>query len=326
MLPDYRDVAAHAQQRAGWLVPVWLPKGKRQGRYWLAFNPKRADRRLGSFRVNLQTGQWGDFATGNTGGDLISLKAYLLNATQRQACDLLALELGQRHASTLAQTFPPTSGARWKVAASIWAESLPVTQDSLVMDYLRGRGLEMVQVPQGLRFHPKLKERTTGQYFPALVAKVSNVQGDLRGIHRIFLSPYGTKANIADPKQMLGEVAGGAVRLTEATECVVVAEGIETALAVHEMFELPTWASLSTSGMRRVQLPVQIKTVYVAVDYDANAAGEEAGMALLHRLLSEGRNAMLLHPKRVIGKLPKECKGLDWLDVLNKEGELHHAA
>ena len=38
-----------------------------------AFNPRRADRHLGSFQINVRTGKWADFATGDRGGDLISL-------------------------------------------------------------------------------------------------------------------------------------------------------------------------------------------------------------------------------------------------------------
>ena len=40
-------------------------------------NPTRADRRPGSFSVNTRTGRWADFATGDRGGDVVSLAAYL---------------------------------------------------------------------------------------------------------------------------------------------------------------------------------------------------------------------------------------------------------
>lgn len=59
------------------VVPNWLPAGKRQGREWVATNPNRSDRSPGSFAVNLNTGKWADFASGDKGGDLVSLYAYL---------------------------------------------------------------------------------------------------------------------------------------------------------------------------------------------------------------------------------------------------------
>lgn len=72
---DFAAIAA--QLDPGTLVPQWLPHGKRQGREWVAKNPTRADGAAGSFSVNLTSGAWADFATGDKGGDLIGLFAYL---------------------------------------------------------------------------------------------------------------------------------------------------------------------------------------------------------------------------------------------------------
>jgi hypothetical protein len=53
------------------LCARWLPGGKRVGREYIALNPTRADKRAGSFKVNLQTGRWADFATGDKGSDAV---------------------------------------------------------------------------------------------------------------------------------------------------------------------------------------------------------------------------------------------------------------
>jgi hypothetical protein len=71
-----------------------LPGGKRIGSEIVALNPKRADRRLGSFKINRFNGRWGDFATGDKGGDPISLVAYLADVSQGEAARLLAQMLG----------------------------------------------------------------------------------------------------------------------------------------------------------------------------------------------------------------------------------------
>jgi hypothetical protein len=60
----------------------------------VALNPRRADRRLGSFKVNRYNGRWADFATGDKGGDPISLVAYLADVPQGAAALLLAQMLG----------------------------------------------------------------------------------------------------------------------------------------------------------------------------------------------------------------------------------------
>lgn len=71
-----------------------LPGGKTIGREFQALNPRRADRRLGSFKVNRHNGKWCDFATGDKGGDLVSLVAYLENVSQGDAARMLARMLG----------------------------------------------------------------------------------------------------------------------------------------------------------------------------------------------------------------------------------------
>jgi hypothetical protein len=76
------------------LVRTWLPEGRRQGGEWVARNPKRADRHPGSFSVNTRTGKWADFATGDRGGDVISLAAYLFDTSQGEAARTLAVVLG----------------------------------------------------------------------------------------------------------------------------------------------------------------------------------------------------------------------------------------
>ena len=71
-----------------------LPRGKAIGREIVTLNPRRADRNLGSFKVNRLNGRWCDFATGDKGGDPVSLAAYLADVSQSEAARLLAEMLG----------------------------------------------------------------------------------------------------------------------------------------------------------------------------------------------------------------------------------------
>jgi hypothetical protein len=73
----FRRIADETLRYADALVPRWLPNGKRDGVEWVALNPTRTDGRKGSFKVNMSTGKWSDFATGEAGGDLVALAAYL---------------------------------------------------------------------------------------------------------------------------------------------------------------------------------------------------------------------------------------------------------
>ena len=79
------------------LLRRWLPEGRLVGCEYTARNPRRADRQPGSFKVNVRTGRWGDFATGDRGGDVVSLTAYLSGTGQAEAARRLADMLGVRH-------------------------------------------------------------------------------------------------------------------------------------------------------------------------------------------------------------------------------------
>jgi hypothetical protein len=92
---DFRRTAQAALRAAPALLRAWLPHGRLVSKEWLALNPRRADRTPGSFKVNLRTGRWADFATGDGGGDLISLLAYLRGCDQAKAARAIVEELGR---------------------------------------------------------------------------------------------------------------------------------------------------------------------------------------------------------------------------------------
>jgi putative DNA primase/helicase len=125
---DIQVVTRAAFHEAEHLVPVWLPNGGREGHEWVALNPIRPDARLGSFKVNMRTCQWADFATSDKGGDLVSLYGYLKHLRQGKAAWELAQELGlesrmkeqpytKRSHSTPTPTIPPK--ARWQLLTPV---------------------------------------------------------------------------------------------------------------------------------------------------------------------------------------------------------------
>ena len=76
------------------LLNRWLPGGRTEGHEYVVRNPTRADRHLGSFRINLRSGRWSDFATGDCGGDPVSLAAYIAGVSQIKAAERVAEMLG----------------------------------------------------------------------------------------------------------------------------------------------------------------------------------------------------------------------------------------
>lgn len=67
------------------LLQQWLPGGVIRGGRYHVLNPRRSDKALGSFSIDLKTGRWADFATGDKGGDLIALYAYINNIDYKVA-------------------------------------------------------------------------------------------------------------------------------------------------------------------------------------------------------------------------------------------------
>ncbi len=91
---DFAGINRAALANVDTILSRWLPGGRVVGAEYLVRNPKRIDRRAGSFKVNRDSGKWSDFATGDKGGDLISLAAFLAGISQADAARALADMLG----------------------------------------------------------------------------------------------------------------------------------------------------------------------------------------------------------------------------------------
>jgi len=63
----------------------FAPGGKMEGREYVTLNPTRPDSSTGSFKINLDTGRWRDFAedAGASGGDAVSFVSYVLGAAHQ---------------------------------------------------------------------------------------------------------------------------------------------------------------------------------------------------------------------------------------------------
>jgi hypothetical protein len=196
-----------------------------------------------------------------------------------------------------------TDARRSKAALAIWQSARPAG-GTLVQNYLVSRGLHL-PAPPTLRFHTSLKHPSGGTW-PAMVALITRGSDNSPlAIHRTFLSRDGSGKAPAHPqKMMLGPCRGGAVRLASADGLLMVGEGIETCLAAMQATGKPAWAALSTSGLRSLELPPEVRDVVVLADGDA--AGEAAARAAALRWKSEGRRVRIARPPR----------GFDFNDVL----------
>lgn len=141
-----------------------------------------------------------------------------------------------------------------------------------------------------LRFHPACPFE--GGTAPAIVAAIAGTSGYLRGIWRIRLDGFGRKVE----RKGMGDCRGGAVRLVPALDenHVAVAEGIEDALAWHQLTRQRTWAGCSTSGVAGMVLPRRFARCTILAD--ADEAGMKAAAKLASRLKGEGRAVRIIRP------------------------------
>lgn len=92
--PTFAEINNLAVRVLPYILARVLPGGRMRQLEYVVLNPRRSDQSLGSFSVNIRTGKWADFATGDKGGDPVSLVAYLEDIGQRDALKLVAQMVG----------------------------------------------------------------------------------------------------------------------------------------------------------------------------------------------------------------------------------------
>lgn len=287
---------------AAGLPLAWYPAGKHYGQS-LRIGNMIGDPG-GSFWICLRTGAWKDHATGEGGGDLISLYAARERIAHGEAKQRLAEMLGHNEENLRwkSETAKRTNNDR---AKALWQESMPVpgTQAEL---YLKARGISMM--PDSLRFHPETYHGPTRRNYPAMIAAITCWPNQKpHAVHRTFLNGD-KKADLDPSRMMLGEIGGGAVRLSQVHDVLAVGEGIETCLSFQQTTGIPTWAALSANNYRNLTLPPSVKEITVAADNDA------IGLSKAHEAAAEwARQGIVV---RVV--FPSE-KGMDFNDIHKRE-------
>lgn len=199
--------------------------------------------------------------------------------------------------------------ARIERALAVWNGGEPIEPDCPAAKYLERRRILHVANSPALRWRRDTPHPGGGRRI-ALIAAVTGADGNFAGVQRVFLKPDGKKADIEPQKASLGMIAGGAVRLQDCSEELVIGEGIESAAAAGALLNLPAWAAVSCGNLANSMiLPAEIRTVVIAVDRDP--AGERAAREAWRRWTAEGRALRFLKPS---------AAGTDAADILAARG------
>jgi putative DNA primase/helicase len=186
-----------------------------------------------------------------------------------------------------------------------------VRHGDYVSRYLLARGLSVIPPHLGQSIHCYESETKREQI--AMLAVFTGANGGKVTIHRTYLTDKGQKLDIQSPRKIMpvcGKMAGGAVRLFDFKEGALgICEGIETAIAAHELFGMPVWASLSATLLKQFEPPATVTELHIFVDNDLSWTGHAAAFTLANRLAVKGVN--------VSPHIP-DGPGMDFLDVLNE--------
>jgi len=195
-------------------------------------------------------------------------------------------------------------------------------EGSIAQQYIRARQLD-VDPAQDVFFNASVyykNDEEEDSKHPAMISIFRNPQGEVISLHRTYLSGNGSKAPVLKPKKITapaGNVNGGAIRLFPlgSSKRLAISEGIETALAAHELCGMPSWACYSASILQGFQPPDQLDELHVFADFDINSAGINAAKKLKETLsVSRPTLTVYIHVPPNNGQ-----ESTDWLDWLVKD-------
>lgn len=152
----------------------------------------------------------------------------------------------------------------------------------IVSAYLQIRKIpnDIISEVKDLRGTESCYHKEYGKHYPAMLALIRNNKGVPISIHRTyFITGQDGSAALKEKKIMppVEKITGGAVRLGEPDETLILAEGIETALAGWAITGHPAWATISAHGLANfTSIPRHVKRVIVCADNDTSFTGQAA--------------------------------------------------
>jgi hypothetical protein len=319
------DLAQRLSRQAEAVCRHYLSNGHKQGHYWHVGDVRNGAGRSMFVRLHDSArgpaGKWSDAATGEHGDllDVIRESLGLLDFAEvaAEARRFLSLPHPEPVPTGRRRGTPAISGSA-EAARRLWRIAQPIT-GTLAETYLRRRGITDLHGTCALRFHPNCYWRPEHEgpteTWPAIIAAVTDLDGDITGAHRTWLARDGSgKAPRDPPRKAMGDLLGNAVRFGKAQDVVAAGEGIETILSLRQLLpQMPMAAALSAGHLAAVVFPAQLRRLYIVRDNDP--AGDSARDRLLERAVAAGIETITLSP--MMGDFNEDLTscGLDALRV-----------
>ena len=304
---DASDLAHRLGQQAEAVCRHYLSSGHRQGHYWQVGDVRNAPGRSMFVRLKDSSkgpaGKWQDAATGEH-GDLLDVIREALGLIDFgdvavEARTFLSLPHPEPEPRPPKRKAMPAPSGSSEAARRLFAMSQPIA-GTLVETYLAHRGLSGLSGTASLRFHPRCYYRA-GQHeptevWPAMIAAVTDLDGQITGVHRTWLAPDGSnKAPIDTPRKAIGDLLGHAVRFGLSGDVMAAGEGIETVLSLRQILpDMAMAAALSAGHLAACPFPPSLRRLYIIRDKDP--AGDGARDSLIERANAAGIEAIVLSP------------------------------
>jgi hypothetical protein len=309
--PDAREVAEQLADRAEAVCRKYLAQGQKAGNYWLIGDAKGTPGR--SMYVRLRgplsgkgaAGKWNDAASGEH-GNLLDIIKHACGYTEfrdviAEASRFLSLPVPTPSAPAFRQRKAEAGPEEARLAAQRLFEASGPIRGTIAETYLDSRGLDLWPDFSALRFHPRCyygkSPNGQTQFWPALVAGISDLNGEITAVSRTFLKRDGSgKAPVDSPRRSKGDVMGNGVRFGTPDWVMAAGEGTETTLSLRPVLpKMPLVAATSSSHLSGLIFPPGLRTLIVIRDNDP--AGDVATDALFARGQAAGLEVHLLAPE-----------------------------
>lgn len=201
--------------------------------------------------------------------------------------------------------------------ADIWesASSIPIA-NTPAGDYLRARGIDPEY--HHLRDALRCSEQSSpsvfdGETVPTMLGLITNIQtGARQSLHRTFIRKT-ADGYLKERRNLPNHAkAGGVIRLFPDTPALresgrlAIAEGIETALSLFQVSDVPCWAAIDAGNVENFPVLPWVREIWIGED--AEPKGQAAAERVFRRYRRAGRQAHILSPPGVN----------DWNDYLQE--------
>jgi len=219
-----------------------------------------------SYRLNRNGDYFGWICTCGNGGiiDLVQ------QTTGREFKDV-AQEI-DRQFGNIRDYVAPVRNTKLDRAKHLWMESSYI-HGTDGQSYLNSRGLYAMP-RRGIKFG-SVYDHDLKRKVPAMIAIASDNLSSPKVLHVTYVE-NGQKADVETQRKMhslAGDGAGCAIKLSEATDILGIAEGIESALSAASVYRMPTWSTMNASYMKKFRAPTGVKVLYIYADNDSNGTG-----------------------------------------------------